>query len=147
MSYSLGIFNRVFVVKWIVPELEDSQAVLTQLACARQAAQTPLIYVALVAQDSKPPSDPVKKALGEGMKKALDYCETVHFIMEGSGFTQTVNRSILGAIFLIAGKRGKVFVGSSCEEVIATAPDRIRTELSAALLTARGRGMFSPVAA
>jgi hypothetical protein len=87
MSYSLGIFNRVFVVKWIVPELE------------------------------------------------------------GSGFTQTVNRSILGAIFLIAGKRGKVFVGSSCEEVIATAPDRIRTELSAALLTARGRGMFSPVAA
>jgi hypothetical protein len=147
MSYSLGIFNRVFVVQWVVPELSDPATVLHQLARAHEAARTPLIYVAIVGKDSKPPSDPVKKALGEGMKKALEYCESVHFIMEGTGFTQTINRSILGAIFLVAGKRGKVFVASSAEEAILRAPEHLHTELAAALLTARGRGMFNTRAA
>jgi hypothetical protein len=141
MSCTIDRFSRVFFVLWHAPAVEDTRRVLEELEKAHRSVGRPLIYVAVITEETAPPSDATRRAMDEGLRRAYECCETLHFVVEGHGFKHTILRTILAANILATGKRGRTFVDASFEEAVARAPDAVKQELAAATRYARLRGL------
>jgi hypothetical protein len=143
MSCEIATINRVFIVRWSEPTVEDVKRVLDTLNGAQRAAGRPLIFLAVIPAESAPPPANVRKAMDGALARACADCESVLFIVEGTGFKHTILRTILAANILATGRRGKVFVSSCAEEAIDRAPPEKRMELATALMLAGARGLVT----
>ncbi|MET0593243.1 MAG: hypothetical protein ABW133_11120, partial [Polyangiaceae bacterium] len=63
--------------------MTDVAQIKTRLAQAREQEGRELVYVAIAPEDSAPPEEPVRKAFMNAMDDVLNYCHTMHFVMEG----------------------------------------------------------------
>jgi hypothetical protein len=77
------------------------------------------------------------------LARACADCESVHFIVEGTGFKHTILRTILAANILASARRGKVFVSSSAEEAVSRVTAEKRMEFVTALMLAGARGLVT----
>ena len=59
------------------------------------------------------------------MTDILQAIETVHFVMEGRGFAQSIKRSALSGVLLLGGKRGRVVVHSTVAEALRQIAPRL----------------------
>ncbi len=75
------------------------------------------------------------------LTRACGDCDSVHFVVEGSGFRHTIMRAILAANIFAGGRRCKVFVASSAAEAVRVATTDTRKELAAAMTSAGARGL------
>ncbi len=105
-------------------------------------AGEPLLYVAIIPEDCKPPSAPVRRALDEALVVVQQHSEFTYFVVEGTGFRHSILRTILAANILATGKRGHLKVESSLESVIAKCASPHRQELTRAFTAARTSGIL-----
>lgn len=119
MAFNSRLVGNLYVVRWVEATLPDVAAVEDEVAAAKAAAgRIQLHGLAIVPITTPPPNDDVRKAMSRSMSKLLDHIETMHTVIEGSGFKHTILRSAMTGIVLVSGKRGRVFVHSTIDEAL-----------------------------
>lgn len=143
MSCEFASINRFFVVRWSEPTVEDVARVRAELDRATQVAGRPLVFLAVIPENTVPPAANVRKAMDGALARSCSICDSVHFIVEGGGFKHSILRTILAANILTSGRRGKVFVSSSAEEAVGRSPADRRMEFTTAIIVAGTRGLVT----
>ena len=143
MSYVATLVDRVFILRWIAPVVEDVDRLNGELERAAAAARRRLIFVAVVDGATLPPSNETRARLNVGFKQANESCEFFHFVVTSRGFVHSAHRAIMLASILVSGRRGHNFVSSSLREAVTKTPVHTRAELAAGLATAEQRGIVS----
>ncbi len=110
MTCATGIVERVYLVRWEVPAAEDVQRILTEVANHHVRVGKKLYFVAVTTPESTAPDDATRRALGENLPKLLEWCESLHLVIEGKGFSATVRRAVAAGLFMVSGKRKSMFV-------------------------------------
>jgi hypothetical protein len=115
----------VFFVRWSSPKATDIPAIIKALAQAHEALARPVVYVAIAPENSEPPDDRVRKAFTSRMDEVLGHCESMHFVMEGQGFKNSILRNALATVLMVRGQRNKVFVHRTLDEALIAANGRL----------------------
>ena len=140
------------MVRWVpgAPQTrQDVQAVLNEFEEIHRTIG-PVIGIALVPPDLPSPEGEMRKFINQKMDNLLALSETIHYVMEGTGFKNSILRSVVTNILMLQGKRGKIFVYKDFDEAIAALTPRLQelkilpTRLS---LAARSKGLLSPARA
>ena len=108
--------------------MTDIAQIKSRLAQAREQEGRDLVYIAIAPEDSAAPEEPVRKAFMNAMEDVLNYCQTMHFVMEGQGFKHSILRNALASVLLVRGQRTKVFVHRTLEEALTEANQRSREQ-------------------
>ncbi len=148
MSYQSMQFGRLYLVRWGTATHDDVWSVLREVQRAHATYKQPLIGVAIVPADAEPPTDNVRAAMVKSLDDLLGCCERVYFVMEGSGFRQSVMRSVLAGLLLVGGKRGRIGVHDSVGVALGLAAPLAGHSKEEILAEAYARGVLTrPVAA
>jgi hypothetical protein len=138
MSYKWALIDRVFVMRWGPPDLADAEALLGNCEQAAQGIKQQLIVIMIM-----PPEVP---AFGRGAARLLDCCETIHCVIEGDGFKNSIKRSVTTSVLLLSGKRGKMFVHKTLLEALEALRPRlheVKLQSSAIVAAAQVKGLLS----
>ncbi len=148
MSYRSMQLGRMYVVRWGTPAHEDIGMVLRELQRGHSALKKPLIGLAIVPADCQPPSDDVRAMMVRSLDDLLKCCERVYFVLEGSGFRQSVMRSVLAGLLLVGGKRGRIGVHDDVPSTVGLIASQVGHTREEILAEMRTRGLLTePVAA
>lgn len=118
MPFRSEFTEDLHIVRWIVATAVDARRVVEEVAGFRRGSKRKLHGLAIVGDNVPTPDDVARKAMGESMTALLDHLETVHVVIEGTGFKNTIMRSAFTAMVLMGGKRGKVYVHGTVSEAI-----------------------------
>ena len=135
MAYVSAIIGNVFAVRWDGPTAADVEQMDAEVAAFKRGVSK-MHGLAVVPEDTPPPDDATRKAMGRSMKTLLDHLETMHTVIEGDGFKHTILRSVMTGVTLVGGKRGRVFTYATIPEaIVALVPltDQTVTQLSQSL--------------
>lgn len=143
MAYSSTTLENIHVVRWQTTEERDLRRIQSDVADLHKKMGRPCIYLALVPEDSETPSNQVRSAMIDSMAKMLEHCETIHFVIEGSGFKHTVLRSAMAGILLVAGRRGRIFVHTTAEEAVKHFPSSVRIDSGSLLRSLRTQQLIA----
>lgn len=116
MPFETKTFSTGLVVVWDRPVLEDIRAIVDLVGTLRRRLGKPLTYVAYIPDAAATPEGSVRNAMTRSMDDLLENCETVVFVLEGSGFRMSIGRAALAGIMLASGNRGRVHIAASIEE-------------------------------
>lgn len=105
----LLIDRELLVVRWRNPSTAAARALGTLMERHHHEIAAPLFFAAIVGPDCPPPDNPTREALLRGHDRVYDCCRTVRMVVIGSNIRQTVMRSVITAMTLAAGLRGKAF--------------------------------------
>lgn len=149
MSYRSMQFGRLHYVRWgSAPTHDDVSSLIREVQRAHSMLKQPLIGLTVVPAEAEPPPDDVRAAMVKSLDELLRCCERVYFVMEGSGFRQSVMRSVLAGLLLVGGKRGRVGVYDNLETTIALVAPQIGHTREEIIAEARARELLTvPVAA
>jgi hypothetical protein len=89
-----------------------------EVSAFRRRSKQPLHGMAIVGENVPTPDDAARNAMGESMKSLLEHLETIHVVIEGRGFKNTIMRSAMTGMILLGGKRGKVHVHGTVSEAV-----------------------------
>src|SRR5687767_3888041 len=101
MAFVTGTVDNVFFVRWLDVEPGDVAKVCAQVKRAKNSVAGPLVYLAIVPADARPPDDTERKALTAAIPQLLTNCCCLHLIIEGQGFKQAAVRMIASGMFLV----------------------------------------------
>ena len=110
MAYTSEVIDSVYVVRWENPTATDVPLVEREVANAARRATGKLHGLSIVPAATRAPDDETRSAMGRSMSTLLEHLETMHVVIEGTGFTQSILRNVMAGIILVGGKRGRVFV-------------------------------------
>ena len=119
MSCVQGFVDDVFFVRWLTPEVRDADAIVAGVKRLYAHRGPPVQYVAVIGEDTEPPDEDVREAMRRNIDELLQYCATVHLVIEGKGFRKAAMRSIGTGIFLLSRNRGRTFAHDSVERALA----------------------------
>lgn len=139
MACSTITIDPIFAVRWENPEPQDLRRVDLAVAELHKRLGKPCLYLAIVPADAEAPSNEMRSAMIAGMSGMLEHCESIHFVIEGSGFKHTVLRSALAGILLVAGRRGRVFVHTTVQDALQAVAAHVKLEPSSILRTLRAQ--------
>jgi hypothetical protein len=129
MPFATAFVRPVFFVRWAAPRLADVPRVAAEFNRAHEAAGQPLVYIAIVPEDSQPPDEPTRKSMTSGANNVLDRCASMHLVLEGEGFRQAILRNVVAGMVLLGGRREKLSISRTAEEALDEALRRIPAEL------------------
>jgi hypothetical protein len=142
---NLLIDRELVVLRWRRPTVEAARGVPPVLVRHQQEIGSPLFYAGIIGPDCPPPDNQTREAMLRGYDRFYECCRTVRLVVIGSTLRQTVMRSVITAMTLAAGLRGKAFaLDKSVRDMIKVAEQslgRDGRELAAALLAA---GLVTP---
>jgi hypothetical protein len=118
MPFRSTLAGNLYVVRWLEATAPDVRRVEQEAAGFRRGTKQPLHGLAIVGENVPPPDEVTRKTMGESMKTLLDHLETLHVVIEGGGFKNTILRSAMTGVMLLGGKRGRVFVHGTVSEAI-----------------------------
>lgn len=118
MPFRSAFTENLHVVRWEVATAADARRVVDEVAAFRRRAKQPLHGMAIVGENVPTPDDAARSAMGESMKSLLEHLETIHVVIEGRGFKNTIMRSAMTSMVLLGGKRGKVHVHGTVSEAV-----------------------------
>ena len=75
-------------------------------------------------------------------EKLLQHCDSMHVVIEGSEFEQSIKRSVIASVMLQLDTRGRIFIEGSLERVHHASPLAVRPELVRAAQVADERHLF-----
>jgi len=135
------LVDRVLVVAWRQPEIEDLESVTDQLydASTRQARK--LLYLSVIGPKALP-QGAVRDALVDFYRNVLSFCDSMHVVIEGNEFEMSIKRSVIANVLLVIQGRGRIFIENSLERVKAVAPIDVRGELDRAMRQAADQHVF-----
>jgi hypothetical protein len=118
MSYHSILLDRVHIVRWQKPELADTLPLVREVRQAAERLGKNLIGIPIVPEDIEPPTDEARAAMAKRMNEILEVSDSVHFVVEGTGFRPSILRSALSGILLVGGKRGRVLVHKNIDQAL-----------------------------
>jgi hypothetical protein len=147
VPFSTGRYRRVFVgrvliVRWYgAVEPGDFTSLMNE--CGRYMGQTgaKVVHLAIQSPTHPPLSAEVRAEAIRVMRAAFKYCESIHNVIESQGFAASVIRSVVLAISMAAGLRGKVFIYTSLDDAFSDVAPRVPLPKTELLLRARDAGL------
>lgn len=136
MSFNIGIYGHVVVVRWVAPAVEDLTRIRNAVAEVRVNENRDVVYTSIVPDDSALPEPDVRKAFSDTMQELVGMCESVHLVLEGSGLRRATFRSIAAGIFILTGNR-KMHMSDSLKTAFEKAS--FGPEFAGSLLTKAAR--------
>lgn len=118
MSCLTCLVDKVYVVRWIQPNLADAQRVLAELESASKTLGGALIFIGIADQHTKPPDEDVRRIFSQNTDRILQMCQSIHMVIEGTGFRIAVLRSVATSIFMLSGKRNKIHISTTLREAL-----------------------------
>lgn len=118
MPFRSVLAGNLYVVRWLEATLPDVRRMELEVASHRRVGKQPLHGLAIVGEDVPTPDDAARNAMGQSMKTLLDHLETMHVVIEGRGFKNTIMRSAMTGMVLLGGKRGRVHVHGTVSEAV-----------------------------
>lgn len=140
MSCVTATVGSVYFVRWRLPEVEDMQRIVRDVATQRRERGKLLTFVALAPESSSPPGAAARQHMPILMNSALDHCDEMHLVFEGTGFSHSVKRSVMAAVFLAGGKRDRVHVHARVQEILRAQP---RPDIAQSLRILALQGLLS----
>src|SRR5438132_1522036 len=119
MSYRSALVDRILLMRWDVAALSDVDALLSESKAAYRSLGKPLITIMIVPVDVPAPADDIRKAMGQSAAALLECTEIIHLVMEGTGFKNSIKRSVTTSVLALTGKRGKMVVHKDFDEALA----------------------------
>lgn len=105
----LLIDRELVVVRWRRPTIASARGLHPALERHHQQISAPLFFAAIVGPDCPPPDNATREALLRGHDRLYECCRTIRMVVLGHNLRQTVMRSVITAMTLAAGLRGKAF--------------------------------------
>jgi hypothetical protein len=121
MSCVTGFVEPVLFVRWNVPEEADILKISKEVSASRAKASKDLCFIGIIPEDTPPPSTKVRSMMSETMDGMLAQFATMHVVIEGTGFKNSLLRSVAAGILLVSGKRGRCFVHANLDEALREA--------------------------
>jgi hypothetical protein len=141
MAHRHLLLDRVLVSAWKVPELADTRALAEQATREHQRIGRPLLYLSVIGPASIP-SGEIRDELVGFYQAMLAHCESMHIVIEGTEFQQSIKRSVIANVLLVVPARGRVFIENTLQGVIASSPASVRVELANAAQIAGEQKLF-----
>lgn len=141
MAHKRLVVDRVLVAAWKTPELEDVREITAELEATRARVGGPLLYLSVIGPSSIPRGD-IRDELVNFYHALLHNCDSVHIVIEGTEFQQSIKRSVIANVLLVVPARGRVFIENSLQGVIAASPATVRQELARAAQAASAQKLF-----
>jgi hypothetical protein len=118
VSFRSTLIGRVHIVRWKQPELKDVSIIIRELREGFEQNKKPIFGVAIIPLSAMAPTDDARSAMSDRLPELLKYAETLHFVMEGSGFKQSALRSIVSGVVVLRGERGRIVVHNSFDAAV-----------------------------
>ncbi len=131
MPYQSTMIGSALVVVWDRPELPDVRRVVGEVAHQRRRLDEPIIYVAYIPDATATPEPAVRDAMSRAMPELLECCESIVFVLEGTGFKMSIGRAALAGIMLASGHRGRVHITGTIEQASEHLPAPVTAHLRA----------------
>jgi hypothetical protein len=128
VSFRSEFVRPVFFVRWGKAEEFDLPLLGERIIHARNLQRRPVVYVAIVPEDSVAPDAETRRAFIERMDEVLAHCHTMHFVMEGRGFKSAMRRNALGMVLMVRGRRNKIFVHDTLQDALTAANEHLEPE-------------------
>ncbi len=146
MPYQSASLERVYILRWgrsvLASDIEPIVAEMVKL-CKQHG---PIVGIALMPPDLSPPDGEMRKLIGQNMRAALDASESLHYVIEGTGFKSSIMRSVVTNVLMLTGQRGRISVHGTLDEVVAHIEGRL-VELGLTknqiVQLVKARGMFT----
>lgn len=134
--------DRVLVAAWRTPEHDDVAAITQELVQQRARLGRPLLYLSVIGRSGIPQGS-VRDEIVHFYHSILTNCDSMHIVIEGSEFEQSIKRSVIAGVLLVLGaSRGRVFVENTLQGVQLASPPAVRPELVRATHAAMDQGLF-----
>jgi hypothetical protein len=141
MSHRRILEGRVLVSAWKTPELDDIREIATEMAAASARLDKKLLYLSVIGPTSIPRGD-IRDALVGFYQAMLAHSESMHIVIEGTEFQQSIKRSVIANVLLVVPARGRVFIENTIQGVVAASPASTRVELAKAAQVAAEQKLF-----
>jgi hypothetical protein len=141
MSHRRLLEGRVLVSAWKTPELSDVREIAAEVTAASERLGQKLLYLSVIGPTSIPRGE-IRDELVEFYQSMLANAESMHIVIEGTEFQQSIKRSVIANVLLVVPARGRVFIENSIQGVIAASPPGTRVELAKAAQLAGEQKLF-----
>jgi hypothetical protein len=141
MAHRHLLLDRVLVSAWKLPELGDIRALAEQATREHERQGRQLLYLSVIGPASLP-SGEIRDELIGFYQSMLAHCESMHIVIEGTEFQQSIKRSVIANVLLVVPARGRVFIENTLQGVIASSPPAVRVELANAAQVAGEQKLF-----
>ena len=135
------IIDRVLAVAWRAPEHDDLIEVVDVLNRESESMGRKLLYLSVIGPRALPQGN-VRDELVGFYRDVLMYCDSMHVVIEGNEFEQSIKRSVIANVLLVVHGRGRIFIENSLERIYAVSPIDVRGELSVATRAANEAHLF-----
>ncbi|MFO7562452.1 MAG: hypothetical protein R6X02_07400 [Enhygromyxa sp.] len=108
-DYDLLIDRELVVVRWRRPGVASARGLHPQLERHHFEIDTPLFLAVIVGPDCPPPDTATREALLRAHDRLFDCCQSVRMVVIGDKPRRAAMRSVITAMTLAAGLRGKAF--------------------------------------
>ncbi len=140
MAHRKMLVDRVIVVAWRMPE--DDFRELSALAASEHEKQgRPLLYESVIGRNGIP-TGAVREMIPAFYTTLLLHCDSMHIVIEGSEFEQSIKRSVIASVMLQVDTRGRIFIENTLERVAMISPAAVRPELTHATIAAGQAKLF-----
>ncbi len=141
MAHRHLLVDRVLVSAWRTPEADDVRTIVEQVALARERLGRRVLYLSVIGPLSIPRGQ-IRDDMVQYYQAMLTHCDSMHIVIEGTEFQQSIKRSVIANVLLVVPSRGRVFIDNSLQGVIAASPAPVRVELAHAAQTAGEQRLF-----
>jgi hypothetical protein len=141
MAHRRLLEGRVLVSAWKTPELEDIREIAAEVAAASARLGQKLLYLSVIGPSSIPRGD-IRDELVGFYQAMLAHADSMHIVIEGTEFQQSIKRSVIANVLLVVPSRGRVYIENSIQGVLAVSPPATRVELSKAAQAAGEQKLF-----
>ena len=131
MAHKRLLVDRVLVSAWKTPESADVSAITSEVEGVRARLDKPLLYLSVIGPSSLPKGD-IRDELVSFYQSLLTNCESIHIVIEGTEFQQSIKRSVIANVLLVVPARGRVFIENTLPGVLSSSPGAVRPELARA---------------
>jgi hypothetical protein len=141
MAHRRLLEGRVLVSAWKMPELDDIREIAAEVTETSARLGQKLLYLSVIGPSSIPRGE-IRDELVGFYQAMLASAESMHIVIEGTEFQQSIKRSVIANVLLVVPSRGRVYIENSIQGVIAASPAGTRVELAKAAQVAGEQKLF-----
>jgi hypothetical protein len=116
MSFDKALIDDfVFVRLKQDSQAEDISAIQDFVAAAHRAFGRPIYYFIIVGAEVAPPTQEVRRLVGESLAFLSEMCESIHIVLEGKGAISALKRMVVVGVMLVSQTGRKTTVHDDVE--------------------------------
>jgi hypothetical protein len=136
-----SLIDPVLFIRWreecTAADVEEINAIIQR---TNRNIGKRMIYIAVIPVGVPPPSPEARAALREGSNQAVEFCSSVHIVIEGEGMRRALIRSVSAGLLLAT--RGSFHIHSGMREALTIARKATDFDLEKMLAEARKQDLF-----